>query len=254
MIRHSSSYVTRGFLDINSKNRIDPSQSSTYNFSWSITPNLECEYIGIQQIVSEVGFTNINSNDDTLSFTYNAVLFNVVLPIGDYDVFNLCTQISNVFTTAAGAPITFSVDAIGFVTLTITPGDTISINLTTNTDVWYMMGYYPNISLLTLGPAASTLIATSRSTRYYTKALYFCVNGLIEDASYIINGKLLEPVLGVWPMNFTTIGNIIQLQEFGEKVWRACRNIGTIKVIVRDDKGRIVDNNGNDLLITVYYI
>ncbi len=247
----SSLTPIKGYIDISSRDRVNPVNSSTFNFDYSLINNIECDKIGVEHVIIEKGFYNIHLNNRVVAFTYNAVDFEVTLDMNDYSASGLAAELTNKFSTATGAVITFAIDFLGHGTLTILVGNTISITTSSNIDVWYMQGYHPSSPVVALGPISTIFVSLATSTPFYTKSVYVEVNGLINTSSYV-RRENRSNVLSIVP-NLSPFGSVLAEQDFGEKVFDAVRNVNTISVAVRDDRGRIIDNNGYDITITLYY-
>lgn len=129
-----------------------PASQSRNNFTVDNPAFLKAKQLRIDEIVIPYSWFNVNSNNNTLSGSYNGTNFTITLTSGNYTASQLSTALSSAFTQA---PLSFpanswSTDTVTATFYTITtPAGTTNLTINANVGIANMIGIGPNNLVIT---------------------------------------------------------------------------------------------------------
>lgn len=208
---------------------------SSYNFSYPLRHQISgVKKVAIKDITIVNSFANINNGNNAISFVYDLTTYNVFIPVGDYSVIQLITEIKNQL--PASVAITYS-NITNKITIDAGLGHTINLDAVNTNTLGSLIGmtvtdapadrYYVSSGFVDISPRKSIYIYSSINTGSQ-------LNG---KKNQILSRIVLSQDYGV--ITVANTGN--------EKDWIKIppqELSGSLQISIRDDDGNILDNGG----------
>ena len=206
----------------------------------------------IQLIASQIphSFYIINSNNNTLYYTVTKV-FNIIIPEGNYNAFNLISTMTSLF-LANGHSI---IPSISRITGKITYTSTSNFTFNSNSSILRILGFLSssNISSINnvlVSPFPLNLLGTKRitiSSQSLATVALNTINNKTQTQSILATVYINEPVFGlVTHSNTTNVNHLLKV-----------KNIDSIDLQMTDEDGNLLNFNNQEftmkLLISSTY-
>ena len=206
----------------------------------------------IQLIASQIphSFYIINSNNNTLYYTVTKV-FNIIIPEGNYNAFNLISTMTSLF-LANGHSIIPSISRInGKITYTSTSNFTFNSNSSILKILGFLTGSNTSsINNVLVSPFPLNLLGTKRitiSSQNLATVALNTLNSKTQTQSILATVYINEPVFGlVTHSNTTNVNHLLKV-----------KNIDSIDLQMTDEDGNLLNFNNQEftmkLLISSTY-
>ena len=206
----------------------------------------------IQLIASQIphSFYIINSNNNTLYYTVTKV-FNIIIPEGNYNAFNLISTMTSLF-LANGHSI---IPSISRITGKITYTSTSNFTFNSNSSILRILGFLSSsntssINNVLVSPFPLNLLGTKRitiSSQSLATVALNTINNKTQTQSILATVYINEPVFGlVTHSNTTNVNHLLKV-----------KNIDSIDLQMTDEDGNLLNFNNQEftmkLLISSTY-
>lgn len=240
--------MTTQFVVINSAYRTSDSRS-TSDFTYNIGSSIETDYVTIKSVSIPHIEYNINPFKNKLRISSGGVDYDLTIPIGQYDVSQLITQLQiQIVATLGGTcvitldPITQKLNFQASVGIKISRDKTVS-SLSKYLGIFYGTGYYPTIDSTDFD--AQGLPVLQGPNNYYLAS-----NVLSQGFSSILTNGQRVPIIMPVPVT-VEYGQIQQYEsndtELNTKQFSRPQNIQNIDIKIYDDDLNVVDLHGQDV-------
>ena len=206
----------------------------------------------IQLIASQIphSFYIINSNNNALYYTVGKV-FNIIIPEGNYNAFNLISTMTTLF-LANGHSI---IPLISRITGKITYTSTSNFTFNSNSSIFKILGFLTgsnisSINNILVSPFPLNLLGTKRitiSSQNLATVALNTLNSKTQTQSILATVYINEPVYGlVTHSNTTNVNHLLKV-----------KNIDSIDLQMTDEDGNLLNFNNQEftmkLLISSTY-
>ena len=240
--------MSTNFIVINSAYRTSDSRS-TSDFTYNIGSSIECDFVTIKSVSIPHIEYNINPFKNKLRISSGGVDYDLNIPIGQYDISQLITELQTQIIAAVGGTCVISLDPItqklnfqASAGIKVSTVKTVS-SLSKYLGISYGTGYYPVVDSVNFD--AQGLPALQGPNNYYLAS-----NVLSQGfASILTNGQRVPIIMPV-PVT-VEYGQIQQYEsndtELNTKQFSRPQNIQNIDIKIYDDDLNVVDLHGQDI-------
>jgi len=244
------------FVIINSKFRNVSSKSSS-DFIYSLGESLEVSDIAVKSVSMVNAEYNIKAGHNTLVVNDGTTDFNLVVPIGQYDITQLITEITTRLIAEYGGTHTITLQST---TKRLFFNNTPALRFGTNVNtspVGFILGlgdeaggYYPEFA--TTGFLAPFLPNLQGSNNYHISSATLGQG----QGSLLKNNEKKPIILSV--LNDVDFGDVISYEvneiKLNQRHFNRPTNIQDIDIKILDDDNEVVDLNGTNVEIVLQII
>ena len=244
------------FVIINSKFR-NVSSKSTSDFIYSLGESLEVSDIAVKSVSMVNAEYNIKAGHNTLVVNNGSTDFNLVVPIGQYDINQLITAITSALTTQYGGTNTIILQSISK-KLFFTSTQPLRYSTDVNTSpVGYILGlgdeassYYPEF-------ASSAFLAPFLPNLQGSNNYHISSATLGQGQGSLLKNNEKKPII-MSILNDVDFGDVISYEvneiKLNQRHFNRPTNIQDIDIKILDDDNEVVDLNGTNVEIVLQII
>lgn len=240
--------MSTNYIVINSAYRTSDSRS-TSDFTYNIGSSLETDFVTIKSVSIPHVEYNINSTKNKLRISSGGVVHDLTIPVGQYDVSQLITELQTQIITAIGGtcaitldPVTKKLNFQASAGLRVSTVKTVS-SLSKYLGIAYGTSYYPTTDSINFNATGIPVLQGPNN--------YYLASSVLSQgyASILTSGQRVPIILPV-PVD-VEYGQIQQYEsndtELNTKQFSRPQNIQNIDIKIYDDDLQIVDLHSQDI-------
>ena len=240
--------MSTNFVVINSAYRTSDSRS-TSDFTYNIGSSIETDYVTIKSVSIPHIEYNITQTKNKLRISSGGVDYDLTIPIGQYNVAQLITELQTQIISAVGGtcfiiidPVTQKLNFQASAGIKISTDKTVS-SLSKYIGIFYSTGFYPVADSVNFD--AQGLPVLQGPNNYYLAS-----NVLSQGFASILTSGQRVPIIMPVPVT-VEYGQIQQYEsndaELNTKQFSRPQNIQNIDIKIYDDDLNVVDLHGQDI-------